>query len=58
MKNYSLLLLLAALTGCGQIGPLYLPDTLVPPVYVPKPEPEKPKAEQTTPSKTEPEKAK
>lgn len=49
MKNYSLLLLLATLTGCGQVGPLYLPSDPVPPVHVPKPE--KPKAEQPTPPK-------
>jgi predicted small lipoprotein YifL len=37
--------LLAVLTGCGQPGPLYLPDK-VPPIHVepePKPEPEKDK---------------
>ena len=65
MKNYSLILLLTVvLTGCGQIGPLYLPDGSAP-IHVakpieekPKPEPEKPKAEPVTPSKTEPEKTK
>lgn len=67
MKNYSLfLLLLTALTGCGQLGPLYLPGT-PPPIHVepePKPEAKKPlpppAPEQKTPSETpsEPEKTK
>jgi predicted small lipoprotein YifL len=60
MKNYSLILLFTVvLTGCGQTGPLYLPDA-PPPIHVakPKPEPEKPKAEPVTPSKTEPVKTK
>ena len=65
MKNYSLfLLLLTALTGCGQVGPLYLPGT-PPPIHVepePKPEAKKPapEPEQKTPSETpsEPEKTK
>jgi len=48
MKTTQLFLFLAvysALTGCGQIGPLYLPGT-APPIHVepePKPEP-KPEA--------------
>jgi predicted small lipoprotein YifL len=46
MKNYSLLLLLIALTGCGQLGPLYLPNDPNPPVTVPK-EPPAPKASNT-----------
>jgi predicted small lipoprotein YifL len=47
MKNYSLFwLLLIALTGCGQIGPLYLPNGPAP-IYVPKEQPE-PKATTTT----------
>jgi predicted small lipoprotein YifL len=55
MKNYLLLLLLAAITGCGQVGPLYLPDAAAPPVYVPKPQldiktPPKPQSE---PEKTQ-----
>jgi predicted small lipoprotein YifL len=57
MKNYLLLLpLLTIVTGCGQIGPLYLPDGSAP-VYVPKAEPE---PVQKTPAKTqsEPEKSK
>jgi predicted small lipoprotein YifL len=57
MKNYLLLLLLLTnVTGCGQKGPLYLPDGPVP-VYVPKEEPE---PAQKTPTKTqsEPEKTK
>jgi predicted small lipoprotein YifL len=49
MKNYSLFwLLLIALTGCGQIGPLYLPTDPNPPVTVPKEQPE-PKANTTSP---------
>jgi predicted small lipoprotein YifL len=40
MKNYPLfLLLLIALTGCGQAGPLYLPTDPNPPVTVPKEQP-------------------
>ena len=61
MKNYSLLSLAAIfLTGCGQEGPLYLPDA-PPPIHVEKPKEEKPKkaekpaATPETPSKTEPE---
>lgn len=56
MKNYLLLLFLAAITGCGQVGPLYLPDAAAPPpVYVPKPQldiktPPKPQSE---PEKTQ-----
>jgi predicted small lipoprotein YifL len=63
MKNYSLfLLLLTALTGCGQVGPLYLPGT-PPPIHVepePQPEAKKPVPEQKTPAETksEPEKTK
>ena len=38
MKNYSLSLLLIALTGCGQIGPLYMPNDPNPPITVPKEE--------------------
>jgi predicted small lipoprotein YifL len=61
MKNYSLLLLLIALTGCGQIGPLYLPDNPAPPVYVPKEQPA-PKASNTQKNspttQSEPEKTK
>ncbi len=57
MKNYSLcLLLLTTVTGCGQIGPLYLPNGPAP-VYVPKAKPDV-KVEQNTPPKTEPEKTK
>jgi predicted small lipoprotein YifL len=49
MKTCQLLMFLAlcpTLTGCGQIGPLYLPGTK-PAIYVPpEPEPEsKPKPE-------------
>ena len=58
MKKYLLCwLLLTALTGCGQLGPLYLPDAAVPPVYVP-PEPEsKPaKLETKTPTNNTPSK--
>ena len=40
MKAINLLVLLLILTGCGQTGPLYLPDD-TPPVYVPPEEPEK-----------------
>jgi predicted small lipoprotein YifL len=65
MKNYSLLSLAAViLTGCGQEGPLYLPDA-PPPIHVEKPKEEKPKEEKPkedkpaskpeTPPKTEPE---
>jgi predicted small lipoprotein YifL len=61
MKNYSLLLLLIALTGCGQLGPLYLPTDPHPPVTVPKEEPA-PKAsstQKTSPTtQTAPEKTK
>jgi predicted small lipoprotein YifL len=63
MKNYSLLLLsVVVLTGCGQAGPLYLPDA-PPPVHVEKPKEEKPKTEkpkteQKAPTKNESEKAK
>jgi predicted small lipoprotein YifL len=63
MKNYSLfLLLLTALTGCGQVGPLYLPGT-PPPIHVEpesQPEAKKPVPEQKTPAETksEPEKTK
>jgi predicted small lipoprotein YifL len=58
MKNYCLfLLLLTVITGCGQAGPLYLPDT-TPPIHVEKPKEETPKPAQETPTKTEPEKAK
>ncbi len=35
MLKKLLLLLTAGLTGCGQFGPLYLPDQ-PPPIYVPK----------------------
>ena len=57
MKNYLLFLpLLTVLTGCGQVGPLYLPDGPAP-IYVPK---AKPEPEQKTPTNTptEPEKTK
>ena len=57
MKNYLLFLpLLTVLTGCGQVGPLYLPNGPAP-IYVPK---AKPEPEQKTPTKTqsEPEKTK
>lgn len=63
MKNYSLFLLLVVfLTGCGQAGPLYLPDAK-PPVHVEKPKEDKPKEEKTkteqqAPTKTESEKTK
>jgi predicted small lipoprotein YifL len=63
MKKHSLFLLsFIALTGCGQVGPLYLPGT-PPPIHVepePKPEAKKPAPEQKTPAETpsEPEKTK
>jgi predicted small lipoprotein YifL len=52
MKTTQLFLFLAAcsaLTGCGQIGPLYLPGT-APPIYVPP----EPKAEPKPELKSEP----
>lgn len=55
MKHYALLLLLATLTGCGQIGPLYLPDGPAP-IHVPKPQPETKTEQPTKPA--EPEKTK
>lgn len=62
MKNYSLfLLLLIVLTGCGQIGPLYLPN-MPAPIHVSKEHQPEPKVDTpkitspTTPS--EPEKTK
>jgi predicted small lipoprotein YifL len=63
MKNYSLFLLFVVfLTGCGQAGPLYLPDA-PPPVYVEKPKEDKAKEQNTktkqkASTKTEPEKTK
>jgi predicted small lipoprotein YifL len=62
MKNYSLLLLLLiALTGCGQIGPLYMPNDPNPPITVPKEQPA-PKASNTQKNspttQSEPEKTK
>lgn len=53
MKNYSLfLLLLIGLTGCGQVGPLYLPNGPAP-IYVPKAKVEPaPESEQKTPPTT------
>ncbi len=38
MKVIHLLILFLVLAGCGQTGPLYLPDD-IPPVYVPPEEP-------------------
>ncbi len=58
MKNYSLFSLSAIiLTGCGQAGPLYLPDA-PPPIHVEKPKEGKPSPKPETPPKTEPEKTK
>lgn len=34
------LVLIGLLTGCGQFGPLYLPNDPNPPVHVEKPKPE------------------
>jgi predicted small lipoprotein YifL len=58
MKTSQLFLFLAAcsvLTGCGQLGPLYLPGT-APPIYVP-PEPKaEPKPKPELKSEPKPEK--
>lgn len=35
-----ILVLIGLLTGCGQFGPLYLPNDPNPPVHVEKPKPE------------------
>ena len=40
MKKY-IYILIGLLTGCGQFGPLYLPNNPNPPVHVEKPKPEK-----------------
>jgi predicted small lipoprotein YifL len=57
MKNYLLLLpVLTMVTGCGQLGPLYLPDGPAP-IYVPKAEPE-PAQKAPTKPQSEPEKSK
>ncbi|MET0332458.1 MAG: lipoprotein [Dyella sp.] len=46
MRRFVLLLPLgliaASLTGCGQKGPLYMPNNPRPPVYVPPPKPSVP----------------
>ena len=53
MKKY-LYILIGLLTGCGQFGPLYLPNDPHPPVYVPKPQPEKTNTKTTnTPTPSE-----
>lgn len=45
MKKY-IYILIGLLTGCGQFGPLYLPN-LPPPIHVEKPKPEKPETTDT-----------
>ena len=53
-KNLLCLSLLTALTGCGQLGPLYLPDA-PPPIHVaPEPEPAKPEIKPETKTLTNP----
>ncbi|MGZ8161969.1 MAG: LPS translocon maturation chaperone LptM [Methylobacter sp.] len=58
MKTCKLLIFLllgSVLAGCGQPGPLYLPDRPAPIHVEPEPEPEPQEKEPATPPKTEPE---
>lgn len=54
MKNYLLFLFPIALMGCGQAGPLYLPDA-PPPIHVEPEKPEPAKTESKTSTETKPE---